>query len=326
MNGALARAVLLCLCCGACAQLQSMEPSVADQGRWIAGLWHVLLWVCGIVYLLVLGGLAFALASRTGAGRDRLVGQGLIVWVGAIALVLSGLTVASYAVDRKLVMKDAKQSPDVRVTGKQWWWQLEVGDPDPSKSFTTANELHLPLGKKVTLDVASGDVIHSFWVAQLNRKIDLIPGRANRLLLQADEPGRYDGQCAEFCGLQHARMALDVKVDSPAEYEAWRIRQLLPAIPPSTDTQRLGQAVFLRSACAMCHAIRGTEANGRSGPDLTHLASRRSLAAGTLPMSRGALAGWIADPQHPKPGNHMPSVELEPAELEALVDYLASLR
>jgi cytochrome c oxidase subunit II len=326
MNRALARATLLCLCCGACSRLQSVEPAAADQAQWIAGLWHLLLWVCGSVYLLVLGGLAYALASRRGAGRDRIVGQGLVLWVGVIALVLSGLTIASYVVDRKLVMKEVAKAADVRITGKQWWWQLEVSDPDPSQSFTGANELHLEVGKKVTVDVGSADVIHSLWIPRLNGKQDLIPGRVNRIEFTPREVGWFRGQCAEFCGLQHARMALDVRVDTPTDYQRWRLRQLLPAIPPATPTQRLGQAVFLRSACAMCHAIRGTEANGRSGPDLTHVASRRRLAAGTLAMNRGNLAGWIADPQHPKPGNHMPAVELEPLELEALVDYLASLR
>ena len=317
---------LLCLTSGACARLQSMEPAVADQGQWIAGLWHVLLWVCGFVYLLVLGGLAFALASRRGRGQERAVGKGLVAWVAVIALVLSGLTVASYAVDRKLARAPGSGSPGLRITGKQWWWQVDVQDPDPSQSFTTANELHLQVGRRVVVELASGDVIHSLWIPRLNGKEDLIPGRVNRIAFTPRQVGWFRGQCAEFCGLQHARMALDVRVDSPADYEAWRIRQLLPAIPPATPTQRAGQQVFLRSACALCHAIRGTQANGRSGPDLTHLASRRSLAAGTLPMSRGALAGWIADPQHPKPGNHMPSVELEPAELEAVVDYLVSLQ
>jgi len=213
----------------------------------------------------------------------------------------------------------------IQVTAKQWWWQVDYLDPDPSRHFTTANELRLPVDRPAEIELRSADVIHSLWIPALAGKEDLIPGRENRITMTPRKAGDYRGQCAEFCGLQHAHMALDVQVLDATGFERWRRQQLAPAVPPAGASARLGEQVFASSACAMCHRIRGTTAGGVTGPELTHFASRRTIAAGTLPMDRAALTGWIADPHARKPGVDMPAVPLAKREREAVVDYLMGL-
>jgi cytochrome c oxidase subunit 2 len=211
------------------------------------------------------------------------------------------------------------------VTGYQWWWEIQYEDDDPSRNFTTANEIHIPAGAPVRIKLASSDVIHSFWVPNLFGKQDLIPGQENEIRFVAERPGTYRGQCAEYCGFQHAHMSFFVVAESKDVFEAWRDKQIKSAEPPADPERQHGQQVFLSSPCALCHAIRGTEAGGRVGPDLTHLMSRRSIAAGTLPTSRGTVAAWIVDPQSIKPGNNMPLVTVSPDDLHALVSYLEGL-
>ena len=197
---------------------------------------------------------------------------------------------------------------------------------DPSQIVTTANEIHIPVGRPVMIRGTSHDVIHSFWVPNLHGKRDLIPSRITTEWIEADRPGRFRGQCAEFCGLQHAHMALWVIAESDDEFARWRERQLQPALPPSDPVKARGRDVFLNHACVFCHTIQGTTAAGQIGPDLTHLASRSTIAAGTLPNTKGNLGGWIVDPQNIKPGNHMATVDLKPEDLQPLLDYLGSLQ
>jgi cytochrome c oxidase subunit 2 len=197
---------------------------------------------------------------------------------------------------------------------------------DSSRNIRTANELHLPVGVPATITLRSNDVIHSFWVPNLAGKQDLIPGYRTDILLVPTRIGAYRGQCAEFCGLQHAHMALDVTVESKPDFAAWMARQAAPAPVPATPLARAGYDYVINRECSSCHAIAGTPASGQVGPDLTHLASRKSIGAGTLPMSRGHLYAWVADPQGPKPGNNMPYVGLEAAELHAVVAYLETLK
>jgi cytochrome c oxidase subunit 2 len=201
----------------------------------------------------------------------------------------------------------------VRVTGHQWWWEVRY----PGSGVVTANEIHIPVETKVTALVTTDDVIHSFWVPELNRKVDMIPGLTNRLLLVADKPGVYRGQCAEFCGLQHAHMSVDVIAEPKAKFDAWLAQNARPATHAS--------ALFARN-CSGCHQIRGTAAKADVGPDLTHFASRRSIAALTLPNTPANLREWLRDPQHVKPGNRMPDLPLKDAQLAALQRYLESLR
>jgi len=310
-------------------RVQSMLAPAADQAAAIFDVWTLMLWICGTVYVAILVWLGFVLATRvramsSGESRDPLLHKALIAFALLVVGLLTWLVAASYLTDRRLHAGDDALS--VRITAKQWWWQVDYLDADPSKQFTTANELHLPRDRTVKVELRAGDVIHSFWIPTLSGKEDLIPGHANAILLTPRVAGRFRGQCAEFCGLQHAHMALDVQVEAPAAFARWQQRQLMPAATPASSTARYGADVFAQTACASCHAIRGTDAGSHVGPDLTHLASRRTLAAGALPMDRGALAAWIADPQHFKPGANMPAVPLSPREAAGVVDYLTGLQ
>jgi cytochrome c oxidase subunit 2 len=210
----------------------------------------------------------------------------------------------------------------VEVTGHQWFWEVRY----PGSEAVTANEIHIPARTRVELVAKSADVIHSFWVPRLNRKIDMIPGHPNRILLYADQPGIYRGRCSEFCGLQHANMQLFVVAEPHADFQGWLARMSAPAAEPTGAAAMRGREVFLRGACAGCHTIRGTTADGTLGPDLTHLRSRMTLAAGTLPNTTGDLAAWVLDPHQAKPGNRMPRLSLPKDDFADLIAYLETLR
>jgi cytochrome c oxidase subunit II len=206
----------------------------------------------------------------------------------------------------------------IRVTGREWWWDVRY-DGTP---VATANEIHIPTHTRVTIVGTTADVIHSFWVPELNRKIDLNPGYTSRLLLQTNEPGTYRGQCSEFCGLQHAHMTVLVIAEPMAKFRRWLAANAKPA-PASSSA---GHDVFMRAACADCHQIRGTSAHGVVGPDLTHLVSRLTLGAATIPNTTEKLADWVRDPQHFKPGNKMPNIQLSEGDRRDLMAYLRTLR
>jgi cytochrome c oxidase subunit 2 len=210
------------------------------------------------------------------------------------------------------------------VVGHQWWWEVRYESGDVSRSFTTANEIHIPTGKPVAVKLSTVDVIHSFWVPKLTGKMDTIPGQQNETWLEADQPGTYRGQCTEYCGLEHANMAFEVVADPPDKFAAWWDDQLQGAAAPRAAVAAQGQAAFMMR-CAVCHAIRGTTAGGILGPDLSHLMTRQTIASGTLPNTPGYLGAWIADPQHVKPGNLMPVLDLSGPELASIEAYLETL-
>jgi len=214
----------------------------------------------------------------------------------------------------------------ITLTANQWWWDLQYNSSDASKTLRTANELHLPVGVPVRITLASNDVIHSFWVPSLAGKQDLIPGRESDITIVPKRTGIFRGQCAEFCGAQHAHMALVVNVDSYPDFIKWWDHQLQPAAAPTNPVTLAGYEYVTTGPCGACHNIGGTPASGTVAPDLTHLASRRSIAAGTLPMSEGNLYGWVEDPQSLKPGVKMPTIGLEPGQLHAVVAYLETLK
>lgn len=321
-----------------CKGVQSALDPAGEQAARTADLWTIMLWVCGVFYLAVLLFLAAALwrarkrldlapvAIGQASPHDRPLQRGLTGWVALVALGLIGLTLASFVIDRQLAFASQDATLKVHITASQWWWKIEYEDPTPGERIVTANELHLPVGRPVFIVLESDDVIHSFWVPNLAGKQDLIPGRINHIVLTPRRMGLFRGQCAEFCGLEHAIMALDATVESPQQFAAWQTAQRQPARPPSNPLLAHGRDVFVSAACASCHAITGEQAFGQVAPNLTHLASRRSIAAGAMPYSKGALAGWLADPQSMKPGNHMPFVALPVADRLALVDYLDSLK
>ncbi len=256
------------------------------------------------------------------AGRVRWVAGG----VGATLVILLSVFIYSLVVSRSIHALVTDDAVTIEVIGHQWWWEVIYHGAEQERLFTTANEIRLPVGEPVRLLLRSADVVHSLWIPSLAGKIDLIPGRTNTLWLRADEPGIYRGQCAQFCGLQHTHMALMVVAHSPEDFARWTIGQQRPAREPVAPIEIEGQRVFLERGCAICHTIRGTEARASVAPDLTHIADRLTLAAGTLPNNPGHLGGWVANPQVLKPGNRMPRVELEAEELQALIAYLSSLR
>jgi cytochrome c oxidase subunit 2 len=304
----------------------SALDAAGPQAATIAGVWWLTLGVCLVVYAAVLAALLLALTRRESRPdqrrRTRLVGTA----VGLTVLALLVLLVRSVLGGKALAALHQQGALTVQVIGRQWWWELQYQADPPSQMVTTANELHIPVGKTVLLQLQSRDVIHSFWVPALHGKRDLIPGHPSTTAIRADRPGIYRGQCAEFCGAQHARMGLLVIAEPPDQFEYWLAQARRPAAEPTTATARRGRDVFLSGPCVMCHTISGTIAAATNGPNLTHLASQLSLAAGTVANVRGHLAGWIANAQGIKPGTHMPRLSLPPADLLALVEYLETLK
>lgn len=214
------------------------------------------------------------------------------------------------------------QHPDVIITGHQWWWQADY----PGTGVVAANEIHLPVGRKVLMRLRSADVIHDWWVPELGNKMDLIPGRSNHLWLTIRKPGVYEGACSEFCGQQHAWMRIRVVAQTESEYKAWLAAHAAPAIAPAGELAQRGATVFQEKTCGNCHRIAGTEAKGDAGPDLTHLSSRKTLLTGLMDNTAPNLGRWLNHPQQIKPGAYMPDFLLKPSEREALVAYLVQLK
>ena len=329
-------AVLLLLAPGACDGVQNaMAGKGAESARFI-DLFIVFTLVCTLMYVLVIIGLLVAVFRRRRAAltvddrrhhqTSKIIKPALIAWVALVVGGLTILTVASFFTDRSNAADARRAALILKVTANQWWWDVEYSTSDPSRIVRTANEIHLPVGIPVQVVLTSNDVIHSFWIPSLAGKQDLIPGRTTDVHLLPRKIGLFRGQCAEFCGVQHAQMALDVTVESKADFQRWYAAQLRPAAAPATPLQLAGYRYVTTRECSSCHNISGTPAGGQVAPDLTHFASRRSIAAGTMPMGKGNLYGWIADPQSQKPGSKMPTVGLEASELHAVVAYLESLK
>jgi cytochrome c oxidase subunit II len=314
-------------------QSHSVLNPAGPLTRVIDRLWNAMYLTSAIVFVLVVLALLWgAFRRRTGDApprtpeREASLKTGVSIATGLTVVVLFVFLIYDVAVGRQDTHNPGPHALQLRVTGHQWWWEVQYRDSIANDWATTANEIHIPVGRPVALELRSTDVIHSFWPPDLSPKRDLIPGNVNSLWFQADSPGVYRGQCAEFCGLQHAKMAFLVIAEPPDSFRTWLARQRDTAMTPTDELTRRGQEVFLASTCPMCHAISGTPAGSRIGPDLTHLASRKTIAAGTLPNTRGNLAGWIVNPQQIKPGTKMPANQLDPADLQALLAYLETLK
>ncbi|HEV2862351.1 MAG TPA: cytochrome c oxidase subunit II [Pyrinomonadaceae bacterium] len=320
---------------------QSVLDTAGPQAGRIESLWWLMFWVELGVFVVVMGFLLAAVLRRRRPhrgeavdapdlkpepARERRMSHLVIGGVAVSILIQFVFLVASYLTGDAVTSAMAKEHLTVKVTGRQWWWEATYENSVAQYTLTTANEIHIPVGVPVLFKLASTDVIHSFWVPQLHGKTDLIPGHETILWLRADKPGAYRGQCAEFCGYQHAHMGLVVVAEPPEQFKAWYDSQLGPAREPSTASEARGREIFVTAPCVMCHTIQGTEAGGRVGPNLTHVASRQTIAAGTLENTRGHLAGWVTDSQKIKPGNRMPPVPLAPDDLQAVLDYLQSLK
>ncbi len=323
---------VLTLLLTSCQGIQSaLDPQGPQAGR-IATLWWVMLVVCTIVLVIVCALVIMAVLRARQGDDDVELSRGqklkLVVAGGVVVpiFVLLGLLTYSVAVGNAMVAKPA-DALHIEVVGHQWWWEVHYpGGKQTNRNVTSANEIHIPVGRPVMIELTSRDVIHSFWVPNLHGKTDLIPGRTTQTWIQADSAGTWRGQCGEYCGLQHAHMAFVVVAHSPADFERWLLAQREPAREPSDALALRGQQVFLGGPCILCHTVRGTNALATFGPDLTHIASRRTLAAGTVPNTQGHLAGWILDPQVIKPGVRMPPTNLSSEDLHALLAYLNHLK
>lgn len=308
------------------------SPSVlrprSEAAERVEGLWWLTFWISVVVVLVVTAFIVQAVRRGRAAGGEEGIDKRPVSW-GPRFIVIAGLVVSgpvlagTFAVSLRAldaVGPSGDPALTIEVIGRNWWWEARYPN-----GAVTANEIHIPAGRSVEVKLSTADVIHSFWVPELQVKRDQVPGMDNRLRLQADEPGRYRGQCAEYCGLQHARMVFYVDAQPPAEFDQWLAGQAAPAAAPTSPTASTGRDIFLASSCAGCHAVRGTSAVGTLGPDLTHLASRETIAAGTLPMQRGPLADFVRNAQDAKPGAAMPPTEVTPDEISAIVDYLMGL-
>jgi cytochrome c oxidase subunit 2 len=294
----------------------------------IEGIWWLMLWISVGVFAVVL--LMMAMAMWRGRNSSMLAldkddvrwGTPFVIGAGIVvpALILSGLFVFSLREMNALAAPGRDASLEIRVIAHDWWWEVRYPN-----GAVTANEIHIPVGEAVRVALDTADVIHSFWVPQLQVKADHIPGRTTSVWLEADDPGRFRGQCAEFCGLQHANMAFFVVAQQSDEFDDWLAAQAAPAREPESPREQAGSEIFLSSSCSGCHAVRGTSANGDLAPDLTHVGSRSTIAGGILEATRSNLVGFISDPHRYKPGVTMPPTELSRSEIEAVVDYLEGL-
>jgi len=328
-----------------CGGLQSVVNPAGPQSNHISKLWWMMFYVSAAVFVVVIIFLFLALAH--GRKRNALSSPGhyvppeltplpegekkkrnLVLSATVLTVVILFLfLMESFFVGRGLTSElSSKQEVSIEVTGHQWWWEVRYMNVDASSIFTTANEIHIPVGVPVTLTLKASDVIHSFWVPNLHGKKDLIPGKLSTIWLQADLAGVYRGQCAEYCGHQHAHMALWVIAEPAEQFNTWLQTQIQSAVPPANESQKRGQQVFLSSSCVMCHTISGTTAGSNIGPNLTHVAGRNTIAAATLENTRDHLSKWVTDSQQVKPGNRMPPSLLSPEDLQALLDYLQSLK
>jgi cytochrome c oxidase subunit 2 len=320
----------------ALAPVQSALHSAGPQAASIEHLWWVFFWICVAVYVITtIFFLAAVVRGRRRAeavdnpAHDRRLGIFVSTCAAVTIATLFGLLFSSVATGNAIgtFAKNDPRQLEIEVTGHQWWWEVKYPDAlAPANQINDANEIHIPIHTPVLLRLDTRDVIHSLWIPNLHGKRDLIPGRVNKFWIQADRPGVYRGQCAEFCGYQHAHMALTVVAESPEAFARWKSHMGEGAPTPMTPAQLRGQQVFLNAPCAKCHNILGLDAYGTLGPDLTHFRSRPTLAAGQLLNTRGNLAGWIANAPAIKPGTLMPPNQLRGQEMSDLLSYLETLR
>ncbi len=282
-----------------------------------------------VTALVVIGVLVRRVRAPASAAPAAEPGASGLAWIYVgLALTLVTLFVSlvwTVEVLAQINSPPGKPALTLEVTGHEWWWEVRYLADRPDQTFITADEIHVPVGQPVLIKLTSADVIHSFWAPALTGKTDTIPGRTNLTWLQADRAGVYRGQCTEYCGQEHAHMALFIVAQTQAAFEAWREGQVAAASTPAAPEAANGAAVF-EARCSSCHAVRGTAAGGLVGPDLTHLMSRQTIASGLLPNNTAALSGWISDPQALKPGSKMPATNLSGPQLAAVTAYLQTLK
>jgi cytochrome c oxidase subunit 2 len=328
---AAAALVLLAAALGGCGGRQSILAPRSQQTHVISLLWWWMLGAAIVVFAGAVGLLVLAYLRRRSEGlpffgkREKVISAIVIAFGIAIPLVvLVTLFGASdiYAIRYSAAPAAGSTGMTVQVIGRQWWWEIRY----PSSGAVTANEMHIPTGTRVEVVATTADVIHSLWVPRLARKIDTIPGRENKILFDTPYAGTYLGQCSEFCGLQHAHMRLTVTAEPRASFNRWLANMAKPVLAPTTARARAGRSLFFSRGCGGCHQLRGTGAHGTIGPDLTHLATRSTLASVTIANTPEELVRWIHEPQAVKPGNHMPDLGLSRAEAETIASFLRELK
>jgi cytochrome c oxidase subunit 2 len=337
MKRTLALAAAAALATAGCHGNQAMLAPAGPAAHRIASLGWFVLVIFSVVTVIMWVLVFWAAARRRGtllehmpfdAPEDRrwIVIGGFTIPV----IVLATIFIVMLRSMSAFPMGDSEMNPrptDIHVTGHQWWWEIEYTEGAVDQHVVTANELHVPTGRPIDIELHAHDVIHSFWVPNLHGKVDVVPGLVNRIRIEADRPGIYVGQCAEYCGPQHAHMLLAVKAESASDFDAWLDRLRAPAAAPATDDARLGQRLFMSHQCVLCHTIRGTDAHGLVGPDLTHVGSRMGIAANALPNNRATLSAWVTHAQSLKPYAEMPNVTaFRGDELQQLVAYLQGLK
>jgi cytochrome c oxidase subunit II len=317
---------------------QTALNPVGPGGAHIEHEFALIFWTTAAVYVVVMLALIVLIArSRyslndipdpqpTTAASDRLATRAVAGSMILTVVLLFIIMIGSFLDSRALGRMNNENGITIEVYGHQWWWEAQYPGDQPYQLVQTANEIHVPVGVPVRIRGTSRDVIHSFWVPNAQGKRDLMPGYENELMLQVDQPGRWRGQCAEYCGEQHAHMSFYLVAESKADFARWLNAQAQSAASPATAQAAHGQQVFVTHACIMCHTIRGTTAGSRVGPDLTHLASRSTIAAGLLPNTIGNLGGWIMNAQALKPGSRMPPNQMSGSDLQDLLAYLETLR
>lgn len=323
-----------------CGGRQSALNAAGIQAERLQDLWWMFFYIIAVVYVLVMAVLLAALfrnqradadtSPQTSPDQARETRVSYVV-KGALALTvvtLFVLMITSFRTGRAInTLSEVPPAVAIKITGHQWWWEVEYqNEADPSKNVMTANEIHVPVGQPIKLMLQSNDVIHSIWLPNFHGKKDLIPNYPTTFYFSADKPGVFWGQCAEFCGYQHAKMRFTVVAETPEDFKSWYQAQQQAPAPPADEMQKRGQQIFTTSVCAQCHTVQGTGTNGRVGPNLTHIASRPYIAAGSLQNTGDHLKQWIADPQAIKPGIRMPMNQYTDEDMQALVTYLESLK
>jgi cytochrome c oxidase subunit 2 len=310
-----------------------LSGSGAQTASVVPLMWFMLI-VSIVVTVIIIGLVVWAVLTKRAAVGPRSLRTIALehrdgvnwIWIG-LAISIVPLLVSVFWTVAVLAKTGAVPSAPltIDVTAKRWWWDAQYRDGATGGQFRVANEIHIPVGRPVLLHLRSADVIHSFWVPKLAGKTDVIPGQVNAMWIEADAPGRYRGQCGEFCGAQHAHMGFYVIADPPLQFAQWERQQMQPAFPPAAPEATAGLSLFTQR-CGRCHSVRGTPAHGSFGPDLTHLMSRQSIAAGMLQNNPASLSGWVENAQAVKPGALMPDQHLSGPELTVLRAYLETLR
>jgi cytochrome c oxidase subunit II len=311
---------------------QSALFPAGDHAERINELWWIFFFVTVAIYVVVVLLTAIAALRRKSesqvidAKRERRMTRVVGGSVGLTTVILFALMVSDFFTGRAMHRLQDSNPLTIEVTGHRWWWEVKYKDPSPSNMLVTANEIHVPVGKSVRFELKSTDVIHSFWAPNFNGKKDAIPGHPSTNWFRANREGEYRGQCAEFCGYQHAHMRFVIVADAEPRFQEWRNQASQRAVEPKTDEQKRGQQVFLNGTCVMCHTISGTTASATVGPNLTHIASRKLIGSASFTNSAAALREWILNAQHFKPGVAMPQQNLRSEDADQLVAYLGSLK